>query len=545
MNAADGNRNRNPRPCKARRCIDCQQPVIAMPSVQSRNAITIWTFAAAFAAAAAFALTSRYPGYVHHDTAEIAMWSRLGWIAGLPKHPPLLPWLFRAYGMVVPLDWVTLSLLTVANIVLGAWAVWRIAGLFLGHERAAIALMLYGLAPAGTFFAMKLNHNGILVSLWPLTMLAFLLCLRANTPGGSALYGVVFGMLAAASMLAKYYSGVLLVTCFAAALFSANRARFFALPGGYIAVGVFAALMAPHALWNFNHHAATLAFALKEAEHETYSLARFLLITPTYLLPAAAGFLALNRWLERRQQVEPSLRVQPELWVLAVAPFAITAALIGAFNLRGSSSWSLPDFCVVPVILAGLLPAPSTERLAQLKRVAARILIAVAVAGPLTGLIAFATGDPNAVEPRAELARASGAIFAAATGRETAIVTGDPQSANAAALDIAARPIVYSSFDPAAAPWISRDDMARDGVLVICRVKVNGCREQAAALSAGRSALRCELTRSRRLLFLTGPLLVVEVTVIAPDGVRISQAAAATACASGGMKGRVLGLTAP
>jgi hypothetical protein len=79
------------------------------------------------------------------------MWSRLGWSVALPKHPPLLPWLFRAYGLAVPLDWATLALLTAANITVGAWAVWRIATLMLSQERAAVALMLYLLAPFGTF----------------------------------------------------------------------------------------------------------------------------------------------------------------------------------------------------------------------------------------------------------------------------------------------------------------------------------------------------------------------------------------------------------
>ena len=98
-------------------------------------------FVLAFAATAAFALTSRYPGYVHHDTAEIAMWSTLGWPLGLPKHPPLLPWLFRCYSMLVPLNWVTIGLLTAANIVTGAWAVWRIALLMVGEQRASVPLI--------------------------------------------------------------------------------------------------------------------------------------------------------------------------------------------------------------------------------------------------------------------------------------------------------------------------------------------------------------------------------------------------------------------
>ena len=322
-------------------------------------ALTTSAFALAFLAAAIFALTSRYPGYVHHDTAEIAMWSTLGWPLGLAKHPPLLPWLFRAYSYIAPLNWVSIGILTAANIVVGAWAVWRIALLLLDERRAAVAALLYGLAPAGTFFALKLNHNGILVSLWPLIILAFLACLRAETTARSIATGVAFGALAACGMLAKYYTGVLLASCVLAWFVSAQRLPFLMRPGGYVALITFALLIAPHALWMLNQdHGQTLDYALHATENEARPMTHFLAIAPIYLVPPLAGFFVLRRWLGSVPAGQPG-SARPELLVLSIAPFVLTFGLILIFKLHGSSTWSLPDFSVLPVVLAGALAVPS------------------------------------------------------------------------------------------------------------------------------------------------------------------------------------------
>ena len=507
-----------------------------MTPIAARALHPLTAFALAFAAAAVFSLTSRYPGYVHHDTAEIAMWSTLGWPSGLPKHPPLLPWLFRAYSYVVPLDWVSIGVLTAANIVLGAWGVWRIAVLTVGERRGAVALMLYGLAPAGTFFALKLNHNAILVSLWPLTILAFLTCLRARTARASVLSGLAFGALAAAAMLAKYYSGVLLACCFAASLASAARGRFYRMPGGYIAVAAFAVLIAPHAWWLWENRGATLDYAFHESEREAHPLRHFLLVAPAYLLPPLAAFGALRRWLGGAKG-EPDGIAQAhyrELLVLALGPFLLTAVFIAVFHLRGATSWSLPDFCIAPVLLAAALPETSNEALARMKRWAVAGLAAIALAGPIVLIAAFALGDANAIEARAEAARAAGRIWLTAVHRPVALVAGDPQSANAASLVLASKPPAFTNFSLAFAPWVTPQSLASGGLLVICRPSYGSCRPQTVEAAKGREGFVCALSLRRKLLGMTGKLTAVEVTVIAPEGMAIDEVAATAACAAGG-----------
>lgn len=516
-----------------------QPQVIATP-------IRLQVFAFAFLAAAMFALTSRYPGYVHHDTAEIVMWSRADWSLGLPKHPPLLPYLFNAVSYLIPLNWVTLSLLTAGNIVLGAWAVWRIGLLMVGPSRATVALLIYGLAPAGTFFALKFNHNAILVSLWPLTILAFLSCLRAQTGRASVLTGVAFGALAAGSMLAKYYSGVLVACCFVAALASTERWRFFTSPGGYVAVAVFAVLVAPHAWWMWESRAATLNYALHEADRDTFPLRRFLMVAPTYALPSLAGYWVLRRTLAKTHAARLNASMPTgdnrELWVLAVGPFALTLVLIAAFKLRGAASWTLPDFCVLPVLLAALLPQIDEAGLTRLKRIGAAMLGIVAALGPVVLLATFVLKDMNTVEPRFEMAGPAARIFKAGTDRDVTVVAGDPQSVNAASLDMASRPTAVANFNFGFSPWVALDTVGRDGLLAICRASYPGCRLMAEQFAIGRSGFVCEVAMQRRLLWLSGPTLVADVMVFVPNGTNLDGAAARAACLAGGVGARFVRL---
>ena len=524
------------------------------PTRHERAPITPAIFLAIFGATALFALTSRYPGYVHHDTAEIGMWSELGWQLGLPKHPPFLSWLLHAISYVAPLNWVTISVLTAGNIVLGAWAVWRIARLYLDEQRAAIALMLYGLAPGGTFFALKFNHNAALVSLWPLTILAFLLCLRERSPGRSALYGAAFGVMAAIAMLAKYYSGVLLASCVLAALAGSHRDRFLRMPGGYISMLVFVVLVAPHVWWFSTTGADTLAYAFHENEREARSLSHFLMITPLYLIPLLIGYGALSRWLgaggqgrmAHTEEVADSpltSKAWVELRVLLIAPFVITVLMIMAFRLRGATSWALPDFCVAGVLCAGLLPPISAAAFDRLKRIAARLLLVLALCGPVVMLVTFGVGESNAVEPRDELARVAGRMFEAGAGRPVRIVAGDPHSSNAAALDLPSRPTVY--IEDGHAPWVSAEMLARDGFLFICNTSYRGCQDRAGAVTAKHPWFACSVQVQRRLLWMTGPLVTGEVRVVLPAGVAIDRARAQAACQAGDPHATVAGLSLP
>src|SRR5262245_55498836 len=57
-----------------------------------------------FLASIGLALCNVYPGDVHQDTAEIFMWSTLGFKLIYAKHAPLLPWIVGAVNQLVPVN---------------------------------------------------------------------------------------------------------------------------------------------------------------------------------------------------------------------------------------------------------------------------------------------------------------------------------------------------------------------------------------------------------------------------------------------------------
>ncbi len=466
------------------------------------------------------------------------MWAGLGWPLGLPKHPPLLPWLFRAVETVVPLNRLTIDVLTAANITLGAWAVWRIARLVLDERRAAIALVLAILSPAATFFAMKLNHNAILVSLWPLTMLAFVVCLRAETAGRSAVAGLAFGVMAAAGMLAKYYSGVLLACCFVASLVSARRDRFYRLPGGYVAVVAFLVLMAPHGWWMWENRVATLAYALQESERDADPLARFLVVAAAYVVPVVVAFFLLRGWL-RRCDLGTPMDQRAELMVLTLGPYVLTAALITAFKLRGAASWSLPDFAVLPVVLAGLLPVPDSAMMARVQRMGLAWLVVIAVAGPLVLIGSFLARSDGTVEPRTEAAAAAVRIWYAAVGQPPQIVGGQLQTANVLAFAVTPRPVTLPNYSFALAPWLTPGRLERVGLLALCKLGTQGgCAGAdgfaALAAKAGGAVGVCDVVAQRRLGPWTGPRHAYQVMMLVPQATLLDDARLSAICAAGG-----------
>ena len=142
------------------------------------SAVVAFFFFVFFLACTALALLDVYPGDVHQNTAEIYMWSTLGFELIYSRHPPLLPWIVGALNHLVTVNYVVLAALAAFNVTLAAYAVWRIACLTVGEARAVLVVAIYWLSPYTVWHAVKFDHNAILLSTWPLVVWAFLLSIR-------------------------------------------------------------------------------------------------------------------------------------------------------------------------------------------------------------------------------------------------------------------------------------------------------------------------------------------------------------------------------
>src|SRR3954462_10796214 len=162
---------------------------------------------------------------IHFDMGEMIAWSReTDW--GTPKHPPLGAWLVRAWFSVFPLaDW-AYYLFAMALATLALWIAWRVAARYLDAEKQVLGLALLTLVPFFNFHALKFNANTVMMPLWAATTALFLRSYETRRPAVAALAGLA----AAAAMLGKYWSIVLLLGLGLAALADPRRAAYFRSP---------------------------------------------------------------------------------------------------------------------------------------------------------------------------------------------------------------------------------------------------------------------------------------------------------------------------
>jgi hypothetical protein len=128
--------------------------------------------------------------------------------------------------------------------------------------------------------------------------------------------------------------------------------------------------------------------------------------------------------------------------------------------------------------LAGILAvALTSERFdsTALRRIAICAAIAIVVV-PLAyaGVIAAGpsrAGAPLRVSwPQAEMSTRLSAIWARETGRPLRIVSGDNWVAGLVGITAGDRPSILNNGDPALSPWITRERLERDGMLIVWEV---------------------------------------------------------------------------
>jgi 4-amino-4-deoxy-L-arabinose transferase-like glycosyltransferase len=468
-----------------------------------------------FLACTGLALCNVYPGDVHQNTAEIYMWSTLGFELIYQRHPPLLPWIVGGLNQIVPVNYFVLAVLSAFNVTLAAYAVWRIARLTVGEARAPLVLALYCLSPYTVWHAVKLDHNAILLSTWPLVVWAFLLSLQDP----KWWRGLILGLASAAAMYAKYTSALLLFAAAIAAIASSRRRDYFRTSTPYTALSTLVLLVSPLAWaaygeWVANTNNSTLHFALKQGA-PIGSLPTYMLTTNLLrLLPVLVGFALLYYWVGPRQR-ESTMYLR-ELLILVLLPYALIIVLCVVLGLRGSQAWSMPVFAFVPILFVSLLRSPSFDQLGGLYRAAPFLLCLIPVIGLLILVSSFRQLNHNIVSPTWELAFQGASIWTHAVHSPIDIVAGDPIIDFAASLALPEHPRAWPKFG--GVWWISPKLVDRYGVLAFCRQADTACNSFARTLAAGRNGWSCEFNARRSLLGMTGPILSVNAYFVPPKG---------------------------
>src|SRR5262249_53318224 len=217
---------------------------------------------------------------IHFDMGEMVAWSReTFW--GTPKHPPFGAWLVSAWFGVFPLaDW-AYYLFAMVLATLALWIAWRVAGRYLDAEKRIVGVALLTLVPFFNFHALKFNANTVMIPLWAATTALFLRSYETRNP----VWAVFAGLAAAAAMLGKYWSVVLLLGLGVAALADPRRRAYFGSSAPWVTIASGATVLLPHVIWLYRDGFTPFTYAM---ESHPGSLAQAIESGFGYLAGAAA-----------------------------------------------------------------------------------------------------------------------------------------------------------------------------------------------------------------------------------------------------------------
>lgn len=322
----------------------------------------------------------------YHDMLENYAWSQPLQL-GTHKHPPFFAWVVGLWFMVFPQNDAFYRLLSYANVGVGIWGVY-VLGRRLGLARLAplgAALLLWCFPY--TTLAGKFNANSQLLSLWPWAAALLLASWQEKGARGVA-FSVALGVVSAACMLSKYYSGVFLAG-FLLPIFLVREGRQWLLtPRPYVALAAFGLALAPHVAWIAHHQWVTLGYAMDQGGGQVvwgYVL-RFALAPIFYWLPAWLAVCLVYGFMQARQQgggwLRWSARFLRRSWCwqgrgdtlfwLALMPWLATLGFGATGVVELSTPWAIPiGYAFVLLWLRNLdaeAPAVTQAALAALRR---------------------------------------------------------------------------------------------------------------------------------------------------------------------------------
>jgi 4-amino-4-deoxy-L-arabinose transferase-like glycosyltransferase len=472
------------------------------PMAASRNDLPLLVFLAANTAIwLVYFLISLDGSALHQDMTEAYVWGSQFQL-GYYKHPPLWAWIAGVWFLVLPhRDW-AFYLLSMLNANLGLLGAWRLIGCFAGGERRVGATLLLLLTPFYTFLAFKYNANSIFLSLWPWTAYFFLRSVEEQR----SRFAIVFGAMAACCILSKYFAVVLLASCLIAALLHPERRRYFGSRRPWLSVLVCLVLVAPHLWWlvatgflPFRYFGSELTLTAAQAIGRTLAFlggavafqagvfVALLLMKPAH--PRQWPLRLAECWRDQRFRV---------LAALAVLPLLLTILAGLLTHLQLSTNMTIGIFCLTPLLLMEILGVRDPGRIRWVSWLLVLGVTAVALAvSHLAALEAFRQGQPPFTEPWREMASQASEAWRQAANRPLRIVSGDTTYAGAIAFYGEDNPRELIGFDFGNSPWLTPDDIRREGMLVVCGREESWCLAAAEKFADG-SIKRVALTLTHR-----------------------------------------------
>ena len=410
---------------------------------------------------------------LHFDLFEAYAWGK-EFQLGYNQHGPFWAWIAGAWFLLFPNTNTSFVLLEAVNATLGLFGAWMLIGLFTkGWERHTATLLLVA-TPFYTFNAYKYNANTIFISLWPWTLYFFIRSVDFLSKRDAALFGV----LAAACILSKYYAALLLASCGLSLIFHPNGRRYLLSPLPWMAGIIFSLLVLPHLLWALNTNAPPAAYAMSLT-------GRGWLFTGQYagrfvgdLVLFQAGMLALiflafvaTRRGRTVDQAAPLLRSRRRfLGVLVLAPLLLTILAALIFQLKIEAIMAIGLFPLMPLFIMQLVTSLDSRRSFYLAGGAAVAVTVVTLIGaPFAGVVmASKKTGPSFAFPYRELAASVTEVWGSEYHTPLKYIGGEAGTTNGISFYSADRPSSFVNLEYGRALWVTEAKLKQNGLVIAC-----------------------------------------------------------------------------
>lgn len=395
------------------------------------------------------------------------------WQWGYYKHPPLPSWLselfFEALGNFGPF---LLSQIAVAATYVFVFLLGR--AFMPARWAAAGALLLSGVY----YFSVptpEFNHNVAQMPLWAAASFFYYKAWK----DGRLRWWLALGVAAGLGLLAKYATGVLLAVILVHFIRTRGLRSLVAKAGPALAILACGTVVAPHVAWLFQSGFPTLHYAVGRAGSAATPLGRieaplkFLVaqaidIAPAFVAAAIAGLLP-----RRPAPAAYDENLRFILWLTLGPPlltaFISIAAGLGIRDMWGAPMWNLTGLAIVEAAWVSR-KNPVWSRLAL-------CVSGLFVLGLLVWLLSNVfvpqfEGKPSRIQwPARAMSQSFTAIFVRETHRPLRIVAADGWMSGLVAMNVRPRPSVWIDASFVKSPWITPQRVAREGALVLWRVR--------------------------------------------------------------------------
>jgi hypothetical protein len=401
------------------------------------------------------------------------------------------------------------------------FAAFVLAGEWLdGDKRAAVPFLL-AVIPFYNFLGLRFDQNTGAIPLWAVTMWAFVRSLDTRaTP-----YAVLTGLLAAACMLTKYWSGFLLLGIGFTALFDRRREAYFRSPAPYITATLAALAITPHVLWLIREHFPPMTWVTTRRASgslfdELRSLSEYTFGTLGYVSVAIILVAVFVRpsWQGVRDGLFPSDRDRRTAAIMFWAPLLLPIPVAFATRTNLVSIWNAQALSLLPVVLLGSpLVAVTRDQVARIAMVPIAVSLLALAASPIIALALFRNGVENYAIYTHPLAAALDRQWRQDSDRPLKLIAGPFPMASSIAMYVPDRPSTFGNFSSYLSPWATPERIARQGIAIVCPRLDTGCIEHMDALAANAAGARkAYLEITPRWLGFEGPSQTFAVAIVPP-----------------------------